>query len=156
MPDIFKLVLKYGIAFFIVYFVYRDSKKREIKHRNLWIIFSLLFPPTVIAYFLYVMLASKKVVLSKRQKVAIAIRKRAEEHRKKIAEERNALEKAKKEEEKKNELTLEELEQIKAERLAAKEKRLKELEEERRYQQEENIKKMGLSSYNVHDSQEHK
>jgi len=152
MSDILKIVLKYSITFLLVYLVYRDSKKKDIRYKILWVIFSLIFPPTAIAYLLYSTLASKKVVLSRRQKVDIAIRKRAEEHKKKIAKERNALEKAKEEEEKKNELTLEELEQIKTERLAAKKKRLKELEEERRYQQEENIKKMGLSSYDTNKS----
>jgi hypothetical protein len=49
-------------------------------------------------------------------------------------------------EQEKNPLTLEEMERIKAERLALKEKRLKELEEERRLQKEEIAKKMRIST----------
>ncbi len=147
MPDEIKLILKYSVAFLLVYYVYRDSKKKNIRHRNLWIIFSLLFPPMTIAYLLYSTLAGKEVRLSSKQKVDIAIRTRAAEHKKKIAIERESMEKAKEEEAKKNHLTLEEIKKIKNERIEAKKKRLQELEEERRYQQEENAKKMRMSSH---------
>lgn len=59
------------------------------------------------------------------------------------------MEKAKHAEEEKNNLTLEEIEKIRAERLAAKAKRLHELEEERKYQQEENAKRWRLGSGGV-------
>ena len=152
MPDELKLILKYSLAFLLVYFVYRDSKKKNIRHRNLWIVFALLFPPTAIAYLLYSILASKKVVLSSKQKVDIAIRMRAAEHKKKIAIERESMEKATEEEAKKNNLTLEEIEKIKNERIEAKKKRLQELKEERLYQQEENAKKMRMSSHEEYDN----
>lgn len=153
MYDIIKLVLQYGVAFLMVYYVYRNSKNKNIRHRNLWIIFSLLFPPTAIFYFLYSTLLSKEVVLSEKQKIDIEIRKRAAEHRKQIVIERAAMEEAQKEEAIKNNVTLEELEQIKANRIAEKKKCLQELEEERRYQQEENAKKMRLNFPEENNSQ---
>jgi len=146
MPDMVKIILKYAIVFLVVYFVYRDSKKKNIRYGNAWVVGSLLFPPIAVAYLLYSTLASKEVVLSTKQKVEIEIRKRAAEHKKKIAIERQAMEIAKREEEEKNNLTLEEIEKVKADRLAAKKKRLLELEEERKYQQEENAKQWGLGS----------
>lgn len=149
MPDMLKIILKYAVIFLIVYLVYRDSKKKNIRYANAWIIGSLLFPPIAVAYLLYSTLASKKIVLSAKQKVEIEIRKRAAEHKKKIAIERQSMEVAKREQEEKNNLTLEEIEKIKAERLAAKKKRLLELEEERKYQQEENAKRWRLGSGGV-------
>jgi len=146
MPDMVKIILKYAIIFLVVYLVYRDSTKKNIRYGNAWVVGSLLFPPIAVAYLLYSTLASKKVVLSTKQKVEIEIRKRAVEHKKKIALERQAMETAKREEEEKNNLTLDEIEKVKAERLAAKKKRLLELEEERKYQQEENAKQWGLGS----------
>ena len=112
MPDMLKIILKYAVIFLIVYLVYRDSKKKNIRYANAWIIGSLLFPPIAVAYLLYSTLASKEVVLSKKQKVDIEIRRRMEEHKKKIAIERKAMEKAKHAEEEKNNLTLEEIEKI--------------------------------------------
>ncbi|NLU44163.1 MAG: hypothetical protein GXX11_04680, partial [Acholeplasmataceae bacterium] len=53
-------------------------------------------------------------------------------------------------------LTLEEIEKIKAERLAAKKKRLLELEEERKYQQEENAKRWRLGSGGVSNTNNNK
>ena len=152
MPDMLKIILKYAVIFLIVYLVYRDSKKKNIRYANAWIVGSLLFPPIAVAYLLYSTLASKEVVLSKKQKVDIEIRKRMEEHKKKITIERKAMEKAKQAEEEKNNLTLEEIEKVKAERLAAKKKRLLELEEERKYQQEENAKQWGLRSGKMSDT----
>jgi len=152
MPDMLKIILKYAVIFLIVYLVYRDSKKKNIRYANAWIIGSLLFPPIAVAYLLYSTLASKKIVLSAKQKVEIEIRKRAAEHKKKIAIERQSMEVAKREQEEKNNLTLEEIEKVKAERLAAKKKRLLELEEERKYQQEENAKQWGLRSGKMSDT----
>ena len=146
MADIPKIILKYAVIFLIVYLVYRDSKKKNIRYANAWVIGSLLFPPIAVAYLLYSTLASKKIVLSTKQKVEIEIRKRAAEHKRKIAIERQSMEIAKREQEEKNNLTLEEIEKIKAERLVAKKKRLLELEEERKYQQEENAKRWRLGS----------
>ena len=156
MPDTLKIILKYAVIFLIVYLVYRDSKKKNIRYANAWIIGSLLFPPIAVAYLLYSTLASKEVVLSKKQKVDIEIRRRMEEHKKKIAIERKAMEKAKHAEEEKNNLTLEEIEKIRAERLAAKGKRLRELEEERKYQQEENAKRWHLGSGGVSNTNNNK
>jgi len=156
MPDMLKVILKYAVVFLIVYLVYRDSKKKNIRYGNMWVIGSLLFPPIAVAYLLYSTLASREVVLSEKQKVDIEIRKRTEEHKKKIALERKAMEKAKKEEEEKNNLTLEEIEKVKVDRLRAKEKRLHELEEERKYQQEENAKKWRLGSGGVSNTNNNK
>ncbi|MEG1160187.1 MAG: hypothetical protein RSD70_07350, partial [Acidaminococcaceae bacterium] len=50
------------------------------------------------------------------------------------------------EERAKNQKTVEEIEQIKAEKIALKKKRLQELAEERIAQQEENAKRMGMSA----------
>jgi len=152
MLDMLKIILKYAFIFLIVYLVYRDSKKKNIRYANAWIIGSLLFPPIAVAYLLYSTLASKEVVLSTKQKVEIEIRKRAAEHKKKIAIERQSMEIAKREQEEKNNLTFEEMEKVKAERLAAKKKRLLELEEERKYQQEENAKQWGLRSGKMSDT----
>jgi hypothetical protein len=146
MPDVVKIILKYAIIFLIVYLVYRDSTKKNIRYGNAWVVGSLLFPPIAVVYLLYSILASKKIVLSTKQKFEIEIRKRAAEHKKKIALERQAMEIAKREEEKKNNLTLEEIEKVKADRLAAKKKCLLQLEEERKCQQEENAKQWGLGS----------
>ena len=55
------------------------------------------------------------------------------------------MELLRKEEREKTKMTLEEIEKVKAERLALKAKRLEELKEERRQQQEEIAKKMKMS-----------
>jgi hypothetical protein len=139
---LFKGLFGAGLA----YLVYRDCKKKQMRHSNLWIIGTFVFPPIAFAYYLYQMTAGRKTELSMKQKFEMELRRQTEQWKKTVAEERRQMELLKKREQEKNKLTMEEIESIKAERLAMKAKRLKELEEERRLQQEEIAKKMRIST----------
>lgn len=130
----------------LAYWVYRDCTKKRMRHTNVWIIGTFVFPPIAFVYYIYQMTAGRNTELSMKQRFEIELRHQTEKWKKDVAEERRQMELLKKREQEKNQLTLEEMERIKAERLALKEKRLKELEEERRLQQEEIAKKMRIST----------
>jgi len=136
--------IKTLVGFGLAYWVYADCKKKHVKYANIWIIGTFLFFPIAIAYYLYTKLGSKNVELSRKQRWEMEIRKRTEQKRKEIREERNSFEQLKEEEAAKNHLAIEEMEKVKAERLALKEKRLRELEEERELLREETEKKMKM------------
>jgi len=144
MPHSYQLILQTVIKVLLAYWVYRDSKKKELAHKNIWIVVTVLFPPLVIPYFIYSLQASKKIVLSKKQQLEVANRKKTEQSLKEIALEKEALVKRHKEEMLKNSLTVQELEALKTQTLADKEKLLQELEKERKYQQELAAKQLHL------------
>lgn len=145
MSELVVIVGKTIVCLALAYWVYHDCQKHNISHANLWIIVTFVFPPTALAYYLYRMTAGSKKTMTLKQKYDFELRRQTERERRSVAVERAKMEQLKAEEQVKNKLTLEELEAIKAERTAQKEKRLTELKEERRLQQEELAKKMRLS-----------
>ena len=142
-------LLKHTIQILVMvgagYWVYQDSRKRKVKYSDAWIVGTVLFLPVIVAYLLYRAVYSKRHKMSQRQLVELEMRKRAEANQQKIKDTRKAMEDMQKAEMEKNSVTVEEMEKIKAKRLADKAKRLKELAEERELQQEEIAKKMGIS-----------
>lgn len=142
-------LLKHTIQILVMvgagYWVYQDSRKRKVKYSDAWIVGTVLFLPVIVAYLLYREVYSKRHKMSQRQLVELEMRKRAEANQQKIKDTRKAMEEMQKAEMEKNSVTVEEMEKIKAKRLADKAKRLKELAEERELQQEEIAKKMGIS-----------
>ena len=120
----------------LAYWVYKDTLKWNVPYRNLWIVAVFIFWPFILVYFFYRRKAARSVELSTEQKAMIHMHERATEERKRIAEHRAALESMKAEEASKNKLTDEEMEKIREERKAAKAKRMAELEEERKLQEE--------------------
>ena len=136
-----KALLGFGLA----YWVYKDSHKKKIKYSNLWLIGTFVFPPIALAYYIYQATAGSNTELTLKQKFEIELRQQTEQNKKAVEKERKEMEFLRKEEREKNLLTLEEIEKVRAERLAMKAKRLDELKEERRQQQEEIAKKMKMS-----------
>lgn len=136
-----KALLGFGLA----YWVYKDSHKKKIKYSNLWLIGTFVFPPIALAYYIYQATAGSNTELTLKQKFEIELRQQTEQNKKAVEKERKEMEFLRKEEREKNLLTLEEIEKVRAERLAMKAKRLAELKEERRQQQEEIAKKMKMS-----------
>ncbi|MGL5206111.1 MAG: hypothetical protein ACRC8T_01185 [Acidaminococcaceae bacterium] len=145
MEEITVLIAKALLGISLSYWVYRDSRKKKIKYSNLWLIGTFVFPLTALVYYIYQATAGRNTELTLKQKFEIELRQQTEQHRKAVEKERKAMELLKNEERQKNQITLEEIETVKAERLAMKAKRLKELREERRQQQEEIAKKMKMS-----------
>lgn len=137
-------IIQMILTFALAYWVYRDGGKHQVRYKNIWVVLTAIFPPFALAYFIYSLTTARKAKLTKRQLVDMENRKRAEEHQKKIAAEREAMDRAREDEMKKNNMTLKEMEKIKQERVAAKKKRLQELEEERQYQLEENAKRLHM------------
>ena len=145
MEEILVLTAKALLGFGLAYWVYKDSRKKKIKYSNLWLIGTFVFPPIALVYYIYQATAGKNTELTLKQKFEIELRQQTEQNRKAVEKERKEMELLRKEEREKNLLTLEEIEKVKAERLAMKAKRLEELKEERRQQQEEIAKKMKMS-----------
>lgn len=139
------VIIKTIIILSLTYWVYKDSEKNNIKHSNLWVLFTFLFPPAVIFYYIYKLTAGKKTKLSKRQIVEIEVKKRRRAELEKIARERSRMENAETLEKEQNAETLEELEAIGLKRKAEKEAKMKELHEERLEQQKENARLMKIS-----------
>ena len=145
MGEILVLIAKAALDLGISYWVYRDCSKKGVKYCNLWVIGTFLFPPIAICYYIFQATAGRSTELTLKQKFEIELRLQTEQHKKAVEQERKEMEILRKEEREKNLLTLEEIEKVKAERLAMKAKRLAELKEERRQQQEEIAKKMKMS-----------
>lgn len=145
MEEIMVLAAKALLGFGLAYWVYKDSHKKKIKYSNLWLIGTFVFPPIALAYYIYQATAGSNTELTLKQKFEIELRQQTEQNKKAVEKERKEMEFLRKEEREKNLLTLEEIEKVRAERLAMKAKRLAELKEERRQQQEEIAKKMKMS-----------
>ena len=145
MEEIMVLAAKALLGFGLAYWVYKDSHKKKIKYSNLWLIGTFVFPPIALAYYIYQATAGSNTELTLKQKFELELRQQTEQNKKAVEKERKEMEFLRKEEREKNLLTLEEIEKVKAERLAMKAKRLAELKEERRQQQEEIAKKMKMS-----------
>ncbi|MEG1726798.1 MAG: hypothetical protein RR321_02655 [Acidaminococcaceae bacterium] len=146
MSDNLTAVLNSIICFGIAYWVYRDSKKNEIKYANFWVVATALMPPVALAYYVYKLTAGTEVKLTKKQLLELEVKKRAADYKQKAMAVRAEMVAVQQEERAKNQKTVEEIEQIKAEKIALKKKRLQELAEERIAQQEENAKRMGMSA----------
>ena len=145
MEEILVLAAKALLGFGLAYWVYKDSHKKKIKYSNLWLIGTFVFPPIALAYYIYQATAGSNTELTLKQKFEIELRQQTEQNKKAVEKERKEMEFLRKEEREKNLLTLEEIEKVRAERLAMKAKSLAELKEERRQQQEEIAKKMKMS-----------
>ena len=145
MDEISVLIAKALLGLGLSYWVYNDSRKKKIKYSNLWLIGTFVFPPIALAYYIYQATAGSNTELTLKQKFEIELRQQTEQNKKAVEKERKEMEFLRKEEREKNLLTLEEIEKVRAERLAMKAKRLAELKEERRQQQEEIAKKMKMS-----------
>ena len=124
------------IQWALAYWVYKDTVKWHVPYRNVWIVAVFLFWPFVIVYFFYRRKAARGAELSTEQKAMLHMQERAAEERKRIAEHRAAFDSMKAEEASKNRLTDAEMDKIREERKAAKAKRMAELEEERKLQEE--------------------
>lgn len=145
MDQIMVLVAKAVLGLGLAYWVYKDCHKKNIKYCNLWLIGTFLFPPIAFVYYIYQASAGRNTELTLKQKFEIELRQQTEQHKKAVEKERKEMELLKKEEREKNQLTIEEIEKVRTERLALKAKKLEELKEERRQQQEEIAKKMKMS-----------
>ena len=145
MDEVSVLIAKALLGIGLSYWVHKDSRKKKIKYSNLWLIGTFVFPPIALVYYIYQATAGSNTELTLKQKFEIELRQQTEQNRKAVEKERKEMELLKKEEREKNQITLEEIEKVKAERLAMKAKRLEELKEERRQQQEEIAKKMKMS-----------
>ncbi|NCU38403.1 hypothetical protein EOL96_05090 [Candidatus Saccharibacteria bacterium] len=145
MEGILVLLAKAALGLGLSYWVYRDCSKKNIKHCNLWVIGTFLFPPIALFYYIYQATIGKNKELSLEQKFEVELRHQTARRKLDVEKERKLMELIRKEEQEKNQITLEEIEKIKAERIALKAKRLAELKEERRQQQEEIAKKMKMS-----------
>lgn len=128
----------------LTYFVYWDSKKNNIPYRNAWIIGTFLLPPVFAGYLLFKFTAAKKMKLTLRQKEEAVNRARMEEAKANLAKERTAWEEAKAKEMAENRLTEEQLEEMRRKRLEDKARRMEELAEERRLQEEEAAKTLKI------------
>lgn len=140
-----QIIIKTILNIVATYFVYKDSKKNNIRHANFWIIGTFLFLPTAIVYFIYKSTAGKKTKLSKRQLVELEVKKRRKAELEKIALERSKLDNVENVEKEQNQEILAELEELRAKRKAEKEAKMKELREERLEQQKEHARKMKVS-----------
>lgn len=145
MEGLLPIIIKTLICIALAYWVFKDSRKNKIKYGNVWVIFSFIFPPGALVYYIYKKTGGSVQKLTLRQKLDVELRKQTEQNRKTVAEQRKAMEKLKEEEREKNKVTLEEIEKIQEERLILKQKRLEELKEERRQQQEEIANKLKVS-----------
>lgn len=139
------IIIKTIISLCVTYWVYKDSEKNNIKHANLWILASFLFSPTVIFYYIYKVTAGKKTKLSKRQIVEIEVKKRRKAELERIVNDRSRLEDLASLQKEQNTETLADLEAIALKRKAEKERRMKELHEERLEQQKEIARQMKVS-----------
>lgn len=130
------LVLVTLVQWGIAYWVYRDSEKRQVPYRNFWIVATFLFWPIALFYLFYRHRRARGLQLTLEQKATLHMHERAEEEKRMIAAHRAAMAEMKAEQQAKNKLTDAELEALKAKRKAAKAKRMAELEEERKIQEE--------------------
>lgn len=120
----------------LTWYVYKDTLKRQVPYRNLWIIVTFVFFPAILVYLYYRHHVKKQGQISSLSKREAQIRQKLEEQRIRIKEEEAAWKARREEEMARNKVTEEELENARQKRAEAKARRMEELAEERRRQEE--------------------
>jgi len=118
-----KIVVNIAIGCIMTYIVYRDAKKNDIPHKDIWIVGTFLIPAVIAVYFLYTRVIRKGVRLTKRQSLLAARRHAQKARQKELRAEKEHIAKTQRGQ------TSEE----KAQEEALRTQKLKELEEQRRY-----------------------
>lgn len=124
------------IACALTYYVYKDSLKRNIPYHNLWIIVTFVFFPSFPAYLYYRYYVRKQGQISNLYKRESELRIKLEKQRIRIQEEQRAWKAQKEIELAQNKVTEEDLELARRKRAEDKARRMSELAEERRLQEE--------------------
>ena len=124
------------IACALTYYVYKDSLRRNLPYRNLWIVVTFVFFPAFLAYLYYRRYVRKQGEISNLYKREAELRRKLEAQRVRIQEEQRAWEAQKKLELEQNKVTEEELDLARRKRAEDKARRMSELAEERRLQEE--------------------
>ena len=120
----------------LTYYVYKDSLKRSIPYRNLWIIVTFVFFPSFLAYLYYRHHVRKQGQISNLYKRESELRVKLEEQRIRIQEEQRAWKAQKEIEMAQNKVTEEDLELARRKRAEDKARRMSELAEDRRLLEE--------------------
>lgn len=127
------------VTWALTYFVYRDSEKKQVPYRNVWIVMTFLFWPTAAIYFLFRSFHKKAVAVSPKIQREIDERKKMKKQVELIKEERKSWAQLREEERKKmqeaNKNLDSDIAEIKQKRMTAKEKRMAELAKERKMQE---------------------
>ena len=113
----------------LTYYVYKDSLKRSIPYRNLWIIVTFVFFPSFLAYLYYRHHVRKQGQISNLYKRESELRVKLEEQRIRIQEEQRAWKTQKEIEMAQNKVTEEDLELARRKRAEDKARRMSELAE---------------------------
>lgn len=129
----------------VTYYVWKDSAENNVPYRNAWICVTFVFFPVIILYFYYKHHLKTKKNTSSLWQREMELRCKHEEQQRKIKEEMRAWENARKEEMALNKITEEELALAEQKRAEAKAARMKELEEERKLQEELIAKQMHIT-----------
>jgi hypothetical protein len=133
-----KIALDLILGCVMTYIVYRDAKKYDVPHKNFWIVGTFLIPAIAIVYFLYHKALKKSVILSKRQAIMAARRRRLGIRQKELRAERQKIAEAK------GKLTPEEKAKEEAQEEAIRARRHEALAQQRKYKHEMMAKKMKI------------
>lgn len=120
----------------LTWYVYKDTLKRQIPWRNLWIIVTFVFFPSILVYLYYRHHIKKQGQVSNLYKREARMRQKLEEQRIRLKEEEASWKARREEEMARNRVTEEELEAARQKRAEDKARRMEELAEERRRQEE--------------------
>jgi flagellar biosynthesis GTPase FlhF len=142
------ILLQWGTA----YWVYRDTRARKVPYGNAWIVFTFVFLPAVLFYIIYRHTLAVKIQLSLEQKAELSFERQTEAQKRRIAEQRALAEQNRAEQQAENQKTEAELEAYTQKRAEAKRKRMAELEEERREQEEQFAKTLKLKKDQLTDA----
>ncbi|MBR1590607.1 MAG: hypothetical protein IJ657_05990 [Acidaminococcaceae bacterium] len=124
------------IAWTLTYYVYKDAFKRDLPYKNAWVVAVFIFWPLFIGYLYFRHHIENKGKIPSLYKREAEMRVQMEEQRIKIDAERRAWKKQKELEMEQNRLTEAELEEARRKRAEDKARRMSELAEERRLQEE--------------------
>lgn len=131
-PLLTKILVNLVLGCVMTYIVYRDAKKYDVPHKEIWIVGTFLIPFIAVVYFLYTRALKTGMVLSKRQAILAARRKKQKARQNELREEKQKLAGLQRQ------LTPEE----RAQEEADKAKKLQELEEQRKYKHDLLAKKI--------------
>lgn len=120
----------------LTWYVYKDTLKRQIPYRNLWIIVTFLFFPSILVYLYYRHHVQKQSQVSNLYRREAELRRKLDEQRIRLKEEEAAWRARREEELAQNKITEKEMELARQRRAEAKARRMEELAEERRLQEE--------------------
>lgn len=127
------------VTWTLTYFVYRDSEKKQVPYRNVWIVVTFLFWPMAVIYFLFRCFHKKSVAVSPKIQREIDERRKMKKQVELIKEERKSWAQLREEERKKmqeaNKNLDEDIAELQKKRMTAKEKRMAELAKERKMQE---------------------